>query len=169
MCKPRILTDAPFYYAPIPARKTTIFRRVRRTFPGKNDSKPLCRSYTFRSVESGSEESKSSYRDSPPAKTIRWSVNGQLYVRGFLSAWSVPLGRKKKRKNRGERGRRTIEEEARGSKKGSLVNARENWLLNLAAGMSSAPPRGYFTPARSTHDPFYRFPTKLEGMRNWCG
>ena len=41
--------------------------------------------------------------------------------------------------------RRVVEE--RGSNgevvRGSLVNARENWLLNLAAGMSSAPPGGW--------------------------
>jgi len=40
----------------------------------------------------------------------------------------------------------------------SLVNARENWLLNLAAGMSAAHPRspssGDLNPPLPSHDPF---------------
>lgn len=111
-------------------------------------------------------EAKSSFRNFTPLRqAIRWSVNGRLYFRSFLSprnfygALNVEKesDRKKNSSTRYGRGtamakgkermRGTVEEE-RGSNRvgGSLVNARENWLLNLAAGMSSAPPVAWLTP-----------------------
>lgn len=46
---------------------------------------------------------------------------------------------------RGERERRERDEVGR---ERSLVNARENWLLNLAAGMSAAHPPPPSSPSR---------------------
>lgn len=77
------------------------------------------------------------------AKAIRRSVNGQLYFLSFLSTAvfrsPVPERRRKKSEGSGYAVKEKEENDRQGER--SLVNARENWLLNLAAGMSAAHPR----------------------------
>lgn len=115
---------------------------------------------------------KSSFRNSNPiplypAVSQRPAIFSKLPFIGVHGIWTRRKKRddereRKKKRERKKHGRGTEEEarttkrrvvEERGSNggvvRGSLVNARENWLLNLAAGMSSAPPGGWLAPRYS--------------------
>lgn len=113
--------------------------------------------YTFKSVKPDDTKSKthSSHsfrllrlRPSPSISCKNIStVSQRLYFLSFLSTIAlgpqVPEERKEKRSEgsgyavrKRKRGERPTE--MRGKR--SLVNARENWLLNLAAGMSAPSP-----------------------------
>jgi len=107
-----------------------------------------------------------------PPKTIRRSVNRVGCT--FRASFRCLTGRRR-------RARETDTGVARREGERGLVNARENWLLNLAAGMSAAHPCAPFRVASSAHllgrllsrDPFFpsvhRNAADLEGMRNCCG
>lgn len=84
------------------------------------------------------------------AKTIRRSVNGCIFWASFQQSSSPgkkEVGERGKPDARWKRKKRTIDGDEVGRER-SLVNARENWLLNLAAGMSAAHPPSPSSPSR---------------------